>query len=76
MKLLKNDKFNKKRRIMKRLFDFTMALIGIIITAPVMFIVALMIKITSKGPVLFRQKRLTKGMKEFEIYKFRSMRTD
>lgn len=61
---------------MKRLFDFTMALIGIILTLPIMLVVAIIIKITSEGPVLFRQKRLTKGMKEFEIYKFRSMRTD
>ncbi len=61
---------------MKRLFDFTMALLGIVLTLPIMLIVAIIIKITSKGPVLFRQKRLTKGMKEFEIYKFRSMRTD
>lgn len=61
---------------MKRLFDFTMALVGILLTWPVMIIVAILIKITSKGPVLFKQKRLTIGMKEFEIYKFRSMRTD
>ncbi len=61
---------------MKRLFDFTMALLGIVVTLPIMLIVAIIIKITSKEPVLFRQKRLTKGMKEFEIYKFRSMRTD
>ena len=61
---------------MKRLFDFTMALGGIIVTLPIMIVVAIIIKLTSKGPVLFRQKRLTKGMEEFEIYKFRSMRTD
>ncbi len=61
---------------MKRLFDFTMALIGLVLTWPIMLLVALIIKITSKGPVLFRQRRLTIGMKEFEIYKFRSMRTD
>ncbi len=61
---------------MKRLFDFTMALIGLVLTWPIMLLVALIIKITSKGPVLFRQRRLTIGMKEFEIYKFRSMRVD
>lgn len=61
---------------MKRVFDFIMASIGIIVTWPVMLIVAILIKATSKGPVLFKQKRLTRGMKEFEIYKFRSMRTD
>lgn len=61
---------------MKRLFDFIMALVGITITSPFMIIVAILIKTTSKGPILFKQKRLTIGMKEFEIYKFRSMRTD
>lgn len=61
---------------MKRLFDFIMALAGLIITSPFMIIVAILIKTTSKGPILFKQKRLTIGMKEFEIYKFRSMRTD
>lgn len=61
---------------MKRIFDFIMALVGITITSPFMIIVAILIKITSKGPILFKQKRLTIGMKEFKIYKFRSMRTD
>ena len=61
---------------MKRLFDFTMALLGILITGPIMIIVAILIKINSKGPVIFKQKRLTIGMKEFEIYKFRSVMTD
>lgn len=61
---------------MKRLFDFIMALVGIVITSPFMVIVAILIKTTSKGSILFKQKRLTIGMKEFEIYKFRSMRTD
>jgi lipopolysaccharide/colanic/teichoic acid biosynthesis glycosyltransferase len=62
--------------MLKRLFDFTMAFMGILFAWPIMGIVAIIIKITSSGPVLFRQKRLTKGMKEFTIYKFRSMRTD
>jgi lipopolysaccharide/colanic/teichoic acid biosynthesis glycosyltransferase len=62
--------------MLKRLFDLTMSFIGLLFTWPVMVIVAIVIKTTSSGPVLFRQKRLTKRMKEFTIYKFRSMRTD
>lgn len=58
---------------MKRLFDIVASLIGLIIFAPVMLIIAIVVKMTSPGPVLFFQKRLTKGMKEFNIYKFRSM---
>lgn len=58
---------------MKRLFDIVASLIGLIVFAPVMLIIAIVVKMTSSGPVLFSQKRLTKGMKEFNIYKFRSM---
>ncbi len=58
---------------MKRLFDIVASLIGLIVFAPVMLIIAIVVKMTSPGPVLFSQKRLTKGMKEFNIYKFRSM---
>lgn len=58
---------------MKRLFDIVASLVALILFAPVMLIVAIVIKVTSPGPVLFSQKRLTKGMREFSIYKFRSM---
>lgn len=58
---------------MKRLFDIVASLTGLIIFAPVMLIIAIVVKMTSPGPILFSQKRLTKGMKEFNIYKFRSM---
>lgn len=58
---------------MKRLFDIVAATIGLILFFPVMLAVAIIVKITSPGPVLFSQKRLTKGAKEFSIYKFRSM---
>lgn len=58
---------------MKRLFDIVASLTGLIIFAPVMLIIAIVVKMTSPGPILFSQKRLTKGMREFNIYKFRSM---
>ena len=58
---------------MKRLFDIVASLTGLIIFAPVMLIIAIVVKLSSPGPILFSQKRLTKGMKEFNIYKFRSM---
>lgn len=58
---------------MKRLFDIVASLIGLIVFSPVMLIVAVIVKMTSPGPILFSQKRLTKGMREFNIYKFRSM---
>lgn len=58
---------------MKRLFDIVASLIGLIVFSPVMLVVAVIVKVTSPGPILFSQKRLTKGMREFNIYKFRSM---
>lgn len=64
---------SRKGYKMKRLFDIVASLAGLIVFAPVMLVVAVVVKVTSPGPVLFSQKRLTKGMKEFSIYKFRSM---
>ncbi|MGL5054415.1 MAG: sugar transferase [Fusobacteriaceae bacterium] len=58
---------------MKRLFDFSMALVGLIILLPLILVVSIIIKLTSPGKILFSQRRLTLGMKEFDIYKFRSM---
>ena len=60
-------------RHIKRFFDFLLSSLGIIIASPLMLIIAIAIKIDSKGPVLFKQERLGKDAKVFEIYKFRSM---
>lgn len=61
---------------MKRIFDFLMSLIGILILSPIIIIVALSVKLTSKGPILFKQRRIGKNNEEFSIYKFRTMRID
>ena len=61
---------------LKRLFDIVASFCGIVILLPIMIIVGIIIKVTSPGPILFKQKRLTIGMREFTIYKFRSMITD
>lgn len=60
----------------KRLFDFTVALFVLASAWPVMLIAAAAIKIGSPGPVLFRQKRVGKNGKPFDLLKFRSMRVD
>lgn len=57
----------------KRFCDVVISLLGLIVLSPLMLIVAAAIKIESKGPVLFKQTRLGKGGREFQIYKFRSM---
>jgi undecaprenyl phosphate N,N'-diacetylbacillosamine 1-phosphate transferase len=57
----------------KRLMDFFGSLIGVIIISPILIIIALSIKLTSKGPIFFRQERLGKNGKVFKIIKFRTM---
>jgi exopolysaccharide biosynthesis polyprenyl glycosylphosphotransferase len=57
----------------KRVFDIILSLIGIIILLPIYLIIAIAIKLDSKGPVLFKQVRVGKDRRNFTIYKFRTM---
>jgi len=57
----------------KRLIDLFGSMIGAIIISPILIIIALLIKLTSKGPVFFKQERLGKDGKSFKILKFRTM---
>lgn len=59
--------------IVKRILDVTLSLILLIAVAPVLVVIAVMIKLTSKGPVLFRQERIGRNKRRFFIYKFRTM---
>lgn len=63
-------------KYLKRPLDFLISLIALVILSPIFLIIAVWIKLNSKGPVFFRQKRVGKNKELFEIYKFRSMRTD
>ena len=58
---------------MKRIFDFTTSLIGLIVLFPIFIIVSLLVKISSVGPVFFVQKRIGRNCKIFQMVKFRSM---
>ncbi|KAF3299973.1 sugar transferase [Carnobacterium sp. PL24RED07] len=60
----------------KRILDFLISLVALIILSPIFLIIAIWIKKNSPGPVFFKQKRVGKNKALFEIYKFRSMRTD
>lgn len=64
------------QKFIKRGIDIIMSLIGMLILSPLFLIVAIMIKLTSKGPVLFKQQRTGKNNIPFEILKFRTMRID
>ncbi|MDN5372936.1 MAG: O-antigen biosynthesis protein WbqP [Carnobacterium sp.] len=61
------------QNLFKRTIDFLLALIGLIVLSPVFLIIILTIKLDSKGPVFFKQKRVGKNKELFFIYKFRTM---
>ncbi len=63
-------------RAKKRLFDLGIALTALLLLAPLMLVVAIGIKLDSRGPVFFRQPRVGRNNLPFRIYKFRSMRQD
>lgn len=72
------SELEKKRLslVIKRIFDIVASLCGLIVLSPMLIIVAICIKLDSKGPVFFKQKRVGKNKEIFEIYKFRTMVTD
>ncbi len=61
---------------MKRLFDVFVALLGFLLLFPLFLVVALLIKLDSRGPIFFRQERIGRGFRPFYIYKFRTMFKD
>lgn len=75
-----SDQSNRSKRlyglVFKRFFDFVFATLLAILLFPLMGILAVWIKLDSKGPILFKQQRVGKGGKLFTIYKFRSMSDD
>ncbi|KAE9634989.1 exopolysaccharide biosynthesis polyprenyl glycosylphosphotransferase [Defluviitalea raffinosedens] len=65
-----------EQKLIKRIFDLIVSGVAIIITAPIMLIITIAIKISSPGPVLFKQERVTEGNRTFNVYKFRTMVKD
>ncbi len=64
------------QRFIKRFFDISVSLLLLTFLLPLMAVVAILVKLTSPGPIIYRQKRLTIGGKYFVIYKFRTMTTN
>lgn len=60
----------------KRFLDVVLSLMGMIILSPVLLVIILLIKLESRGPILFKQKRVGKNKEHFKILKFRTMRID
>ena len=61
------------KAFLKRVIDTTLAIVGLVVLCIPMIVIAIWIKLDSKGPALFKQVRLGKGMKPFTVYKFRTM---
>lgn len=74
--VVSRDILHPRQRFFKRFFDVVMSLFFLVILSPVYAIIALLIKITSKGPVIYKQQRIGIYGRPFTIYKFRSMYTD
>ena len=72
----KNYGLAQDQRIFKRAMDLVLSFVMIVLTSWLMLIIAIAIKIGDRGPVFYRQERLTIGGKVFKIIKFRSMRVD
>src|SRR6266852_1543863 len=68
--------FRRTYSLTKRTIDITGSVIALIVFSPVLLLTALLIKLTSKGPVFFTQTRVGKDGQHFEIYKFRTMNPD
>ncbi|ONI39137.1 undecaprenyl-phosphate glucose phosphotransferase [Candidatus Epulonipiscium fishelsonii] len=65
---------NVFKSMLKRAFDICFALVAILITSPLLIFSAIMVKATSKGPIIFKQERVGLNRKTFYMYKFRSMK--
>ena len=63
-------------KFIKRVLDIVCSILGIIVLSPILVIVSILIKLESKGPIIFKQLRAGKGSKPFYIYKFRSMKIE
>lgn len=71
---LKNPRIDLSTRMLKRTIDILVSFLAIIITSPLMILVAIAVFIYDFKPVIFRQTRITRGGREFTLYKFRSMK--
>jgi sugar transferase (PEP-CTERM system associated) len=69
-------RFSTVNRILRRIVNFVAAFIGLVVALPLMPVVAMAVKFSSTGPVLYRQIRVGRGGETFHCYKFRTMRQD
>ena len=72
----RNLGLTKRQRITKRLFDLLLSLLAVILLSPLLIVIAIAIKVEDRGPVFYKQERVTENGKRFMIVKFRSMIVD
>lgn len=65
-----------RSRLIKRVFDIVFSLFALLITSPILLVIAVVIKLTSRGPIIFKQERVGKNRRPFMMYKFRTMRIE
>jgi len=70
---LRSEPLKEREKVIKRLVDLIFSILVLIFSAPLMLLLPLIIKLESKGPILYRQKRVGLKGKIYEVYKFRSM---
>jgi exopolysaccharide biosynthesis polyprenyl glycosylphosphotransferase len=73
---LPRPRLSGSSRFLKRSLDLTAAALGLLVLAPIFIVVAILIKLDSRGPVFFRQVRMGAGNRPFRVYKFRTMVRD
>ena len=71
--VIENERSNTLYEVIKRIIDIVASFTGLIVLSPLMLVVSILIKLESKGEVIFKQKRVGLNGKEFYMYKFRSM---
>lgn len=74
--LSRNEDLKIEQLFAKRMMDVVCSFLGLLLSSPFFLIIAFLIKATDRGPVFYKQIRLTRNGKEFEIYKFRTMIQD
>ena len=74
--LFRNCGLTVEKQVVKRIFDVVCSVLMLVLLSPLFLLIAVLIKCYDRGPVFYRQERLTKDGKVFMLYKFRSMRVD
>ncbi len=74
--LFRNRGLTVEQQLIKRIFDIVCALLMLVVLSPILVVIAILVKCYDGGPILYKQARLTKDGKVFQVYKFRSMSVD